>query len=91
MTLYFEFDESQIGRLYNLAGQPIPAKYCTRDCSTDLAGGPLTPAILMYSATRVWQEDEHGIKFLKNRNGNPETTPVDMKELTWIALQAVAV
>lgn len=91
MNLYFEFNDSAIGREFNSFQHPIPAKYCVRYCATDLPGGPLVPLRLMAFADRVWQEDDTGIKFLKNRNGNPETTPVDMKELTWIALQAVTV
>lgn len=91
MILYLEFHESQIGLRYNVSQRNIPAKYCTRNCSTDLAGGPLMPAGLVHRAQRVWLEDENGIKFIKNRHSNPETTPVDMKELMWIKLQAVTI
>lgn len=90
MNLYFEFNDSTIGKRFSISGAAVP-KYGVRYCATDLPGGPLVPMKLMAFADRVWQEDDTGIKFLKNRNGNPETTPVDMKELTWIALQAVAV
>ena len=48
---------------------------------------PLGPMEAMYAAERAWQEDETGVKFVKNRHG--ENIPVDMKEFFWIKLQAV--
>jgi len=91
MDLYFEFHESQIGAKYSNFGKRIPAKYCVRYCATNLPGGPLIPQRLMHSAERVWQEDEHGVKFIKNRNGFLETTPVDSKEFMWVKLSATQV
>lgn len=91
MDLYFEFRHTRIGEKYSNFGGRIPAKYCVRYCATDLPGGPLLPQRLMLAAERVWQEDEHGIKFIKNRNGFLETTPVDSKEFMWIKLSAVKV
>jgi hypothetical protein len=88
MDLYFEFNDSAIGREFNSFQHPIPAKYCVRYCATALTGGPLVPWRLVSFADRVWQEDDTGIKFLKNRNGNPETTPVDMKEFFWVKLSS---
>lgn len=88
MDLYFEFPKHQVGKRYAILGATIPAKYCVRYCATDLPGGPLVPLRLMAFADRVWQEDDTGIKFLKNRNGNPETTPVDMKEFFWVKLSS---
>jgi hypothetical protein len=88
MDIYFEFNDSAIGREFNSFQHPIPAKYCVRYCATDLPGGPIYPLRLMHYAERIWQEDDTGIKFIKNRNGNPETTPVDMKEFFWVKLSS---
>ena len=91
MSLYFEFDERHVGIRYSNFGATIPAKYCVRYCATPLPGGPLVPLRLMARAQRVWEEDETGIKFIKNRNSNPKTTPVDSKEFMWVKLSAVNV
>lgn len=91
MNLYFEFDEQHVGIRYSMGGATIPARYCFRNCDTDLSGGPIIPYRLIANATRVWQEDETGVKFIKNRNSIPETTPVDSEELMWVKLSAVTV
>ena len=91
MDLYFEFDEQHVGIRYSNFGATIPAKYCVRHCATRLPGGPLVPMKLVAFAQRVWEEDETGVKFIKNRNGFPETTTVDSKEFMWIKLSAVTV
>ena len=91
MDLYFEFYDSEVGKKYSSFGLKIPAKYCVRYCATDLPGGPLVPHRLIHSANRIWQEDRDGVKFIKNRTRNPETTPVDSKEFMWVKLSAVKV
>ena len=91
MNLYFEFNDSAIGKRFSNFGATVPAKYGVRYCATDLPGGPLVPMKLMAFADRVWQEDEAGVKFIKNRNGFPETTRVDMKEFFWIKLKSTTV
>ena len=91
MNLYFEFNEQHVGFRYSNFGATIPAKYCVRYCATSLPGGPLVPMKLMAFAQRVWEEDETGVKFIKNRNSNPETTPVDSKEFLWVKLSGVIV
>ena len=91
MNLYFEYPDIVIGRTFSNFGATIPAKYCVRYCATPLPGGPLVPLRLMFAADRVWCEDSNGVKFIKNRNGFPETTPVDSKEFMWVKLSAVNV
>ena len=91
MDLYFEFNDSAIGKRFSNFGATVPAKYGVRYCATDLPGGPLVPMKLVAYADRVWQEDNNGVKFIKNRNRCPETTQVDSKEFMWIKLSAVKI
>lgn len=91
MDLYFEFNEAHIGAKYSNFGKTIPAKYCVRHCATDLAGGPIAPHRLMYSAERIWQEDSTGVKFIKHRSVYLKDAVVDMKEFMWIKLRAETV
>lgn len=37
---------------------------------------------------RVWSEEDHGVKFIKNRLTEKNNTPVDMKEFFWIKLRS---
>ena len=46
---------------------------------------------IQHAAERIWQEDESGVIFVKNRNSDPETTPVDMTEFVWIKLKSVPI
>lgn len=41
-------------------------------------------------AERVWSEEDHGVKFIKNRRTEKNNTPVDMKEFFWIKLRSQA-
>jgi hypothetical protein len=41
----------------------------------------------MYSE-RVWAEEDHGVRFMKNRRQQAESTPVDQKEFFWIKLRS---
>lgn len=91
MDLYFEFNDVAIGKRFSNFSATVPAKYGVRYCATDLPGGPVNPLKLMAFADRVWQEDKDGVKFIKNRNGFPETTPVDSKEFMWVKLSATQV
>ena len=91
MNIYFEFNETQIGAKYSNFGGRIPAKYCVRHCVTDLPGGPLYPHRLMFSAERIWQEDDNGVKFIKHRSAYLKDAVVDMKEFMWIKLSAAKV
>ena len=89
MNLYFEYPDIVIGRTFAISGGKISAKYCARyDVHADEDGDPKMPLRLMALADRIWQEDATGVKFIKNRNGFPETTPVDSKEFLWIKLSA---
>ena len=89
MNLYFEYPDIVIGRTFSNCGGKIPSKYCARyDVYADEDGDPKLPFRLMFAADRVWCEDSNGVKFIKNRNGNPETTPVDSKEFLWVKLSA---
>lgn len=91
MDLYFEFNDLAIGKRFSNFGATVPAKYGVRYCATDLPGGPLVPMKLMAFADRVWQEDEQGIKFLKNRYAPIDLAVADPKEFMWIKLSAVKV
>ena len=91
MNVYFEFYDSEVGKKYSSFGLNIPAKYCVRHCNTDLSGGPLVPHRLMHGANRVWQEDEHGVKYLKHRGAWVTDVQVDEKEFLWIKLSAMPV
>jgi hypothetical protein len=42
--------------------------------------------LMMYS-DRVWAEEDHGVRFMKNRHQAAESTPVDEKEFFWIKLK----
>lgn len=42
-------------------------------------------------AERVWSEEDHGVKFIKNRRTEKNNTPVDMKEFFWIKLRSQAI
>jgi hypothetical protein len=37
---------------------------------------------------RMWSEEDHGVKFIKNRRIEKNNTPVDMKEFFWIKLRS---
>jgi hypothetical protein len=39
---------------------------------------------------RMWSEEDHGVKFIKNRRTEKNNTPVDMKEFFWIKLRSQA-
>jgi hypothetical protein len=39
---------------------------------------------------RMWSEEDHGVKFIKNRRTEKNNTPVDMKEFFWIKLRSHA-
>ena len=43
---------------------------------------------LLHWADRIWIQDDQGIRYAKNRNSDPDTTPVDMKEFMWIKLKS---
>jgi hypothetical protein len=45
--------------------------------------------LMMYSE-RVWAEEEDGVRFMKNRRQQAESTPVDEKEFFWIKLRSHA-
>ena len=42
--------------------------------------------LLMHSE-RVWAEEDHGVRFMKNRRQAAESTPVDQREFVWIKLK----
>ena len=42
----------------------------------------------MHSSTRVWQERNGKVVYMKNRFEDRETAEVDMKEFMWIKLKA---
>lgn len=87
MNLYFEYPDVCIGRRFSITGRTIPAKHCVR--FNQLAD--TIPFGLMFSANRIWQEDENGVKFVKHRDDNPTETPVDLKEFLWVKLSATTV
>jgi hypothetical protein len=45
---------------------------------------------ITYLADRVWSEEDHGVKFIKNRRTEKNNTPVDMKEFFLIKLKSQA-
>lgn len=45
---------------------------------------------ITYLSDRVWSEEDHGVKFIKNRRTEKNNTPVDMKEFFWIKLRSQA-
>ena len=82
MNLYYEADGSYYGE---------PGKYWVQRNvliihNTD---GPrmLYERDAMLFANRVWQEDNTGVKYIKNRIANIDTLP-DTEEFMWIKLQA---
>ena len=42
---------------------------------------------LMMCSERVWAEEDHGVRFMKNRRQAAESAPVDEREFVWIRLQ----
>jgi len=42
---------------------------------------------LMMHSERVWAEENHGVRFMKNRRQDAESTPVDEREFVWIKLK----
>ena len=46
---------------------------------------------LMLNSDRAWEESENGVRFIKNRLLDVNTTEVDMKEFFWIKLKSVTV
>ena len=42
--------------------------------------------LMMYSE-RVWAEEEDGVRFIKHRRQQAESTPVDQREFFWIKLK----
>jgi hypothetical protein len=43
---------------------------------------------LMYSASRIWLEDETGVRYIKHRHA-PEHTPVDLEEFIVVKLKSI--
>ncbi len=43
---------------------------------------------LLINSNRVWAEEDEGVRFIKHRYSEAETTPVDMKEFLWIKLKS---
>lgn len=85
--LYYEIAELLIGKRIALSGKKLTHKYHVT--KPYIHGGDINgPMSAMYAAERAWQEDESGVKFVKNRHG--ENMPVDMKEFFWVKLQAVS-
>lgn len=79
MNLYFELLLDLTGEPVNLACYNVedfqPFSYATRQ--------------LFNRANRVWQENDKGISFIKNRYVDPDT-PVDMKEFMWVKLNSAS-
>jgi hypothetical protein len=42
---------------------------------------------LMMHSERVWAEEDRGVRSMKNRRQQAESTPVDEKEFFWIKLK----
>jgi len=42
---------------------------------------------LMLYSDRVWAEEDHGVRFMKNRYEYADNAPVDLKEFFWIRLR----
>jgi hypothetical protein len=43
--------------------------------------------LMMYSE-RVWAEDDHGVRFMKNRYEYADNEPVDIPEFVWVKLKS---
>jgi hypothetical protein len=43
--------------------------------------------LMMYSE-RVWAEEDHGVRYLKNRTTGIKDSPIDMKEFVWVKLKS---
>jgi hypothetical protein len=43
---------------------------------------------LMSYSERVWVEEDHGVRFVKHRWKEAESTPVDEREFFWIKLKS---
>jgi hypothetical protein len=43
---------------------------------------------VVYGSERVWVQDGSSVVFTKNRNSDPITTKVDMKEFMWVKLKS---
>jgi hypothetical protein len=84
--LYYEIADACIGRAVSASHKRLTHKYHVTKPYMHGAD-PMGPMAAMYSSERAWQEDETGVKFVKNRHG--ENMPVDMKEFFWVKLQAV--
>jgi hypothetical protein len=42
----------------------------------------------MQMSERVWAEEVHGVRYLKNRTTGIKDSPIDMKEFFWIKLKS---
>jgi hypothetical protein len=42
----------------------------------------------MQMSERVWAEEDHGVRYLKNRTTGIKDSPIDMKEFFWIKLKS---
>lgn len=80
--LYLELLHEVTG---NLSGKVFkPGIY-----SFETGSSKMFPVQIAYSAERIWVEDNRGVYYQKNRNVDPQTTPVDMEEFLFIKLKAV--
>lgn len=56
--------------------------------NVDKVGPRATAWLWEILADRVWSEEDHGVKFIKNRRTEKNSTPVDMKEFFLIKLRS---
>ena len=80
MNVFFEIADSAVDQY----GHKYLALYDIRKSS--VMGGLHRQVMLM--STRVWAEEDAGIRYIKNRYSEASTTPVDEREFFWIKLKS---
>ena len=79
MNVYFE--------LTDCAAEDVGGKYFALYNATRGEVMTVHERYLMLCSDRVWAEEDDGVRFMKNRRQQAESTPVDEKEFFWIKLK----
>ena len=82
MNVYFEVADSAVDKVGGKYFSVYNAKRGSKIVDTHITLGR--------SSNRIWQEDESGVKYIKNRfidTYNTNGYDVDMKEFFWIKLK----
>jgi hypothetical protein len=90
-TTYFEIADSVLGRpIRTFDGSYVKpeGKYLFYHRRTSKQKFPNAPMSLMYVSERIWEENEDGVRWIKNRWIGADM-PVDLKEFLWVKLASI--